>query len=142
MHTPLTLAQLSRIFQLLETLYNNFDALAKRRRVYKVETIGDCWVGACGLPEVRPDHAVCMARFSRDILHKMKVLVKQLEVDLGPDTGELGVRIGIHSGPVVSSLSMIVWIQCWWERKIFHTLTSPSIFFLDSTSPDCGCVEG
>ena len=73
----------AQVFQLLETLYSSFDDLARRRRVYKVETIGDCWVGACGLPEVRVDHALCLARFSRDMLQKMKVLVKQLERELG-----------------------------------------------------------
>lgn len=30
------------VFQLLETLYNAFDDISKRRRVFKVETIGDC----------------------------------------------------------------------------------------------------
>jgi len=31
---------------------------------------------------------------------KMRVLTKELEVTLGPDTEELALRIGIHSGPV------------------------------------------
>jgi len=29
-----------QVFVLLETLYRNFDIIARRRRVYKVETIG------------------------------------------------------------------------------------------------------
>ena len=33
------------------------DAIAKRRRVFKVETVGDCYVAACGLPDPRKDHA-------------------------------------------------------------------------------------
>ena len=32
------------VFELLGTLYNSFDALAARRRVFKVETIGDWYV--------------------------------------------------------------------------------------------------
>jgi len=34
-----------QVFTLLETLYHAFDEIAKRRRVFKVETIGDCYVG-------------------------------------------------------------------------------------------------
>ena len=33
------------MFTLLETLYHSFDQIAKRRRVFKVETVGDCYVG-------------------------------------------------------------------------------------------------
>lgn len=52
-----------------------------------------------GLPDPRPDHAVVMARFSRDILGRFHTLSKELELTLGPDTGNLGIRIGMHSGP-------------------------------------------
>ena len=45
------------------------------------------------------DHAVACARFARDILDKMRVLTNQLEVSLGPDTGDLSLRIGLNSGP-------------------------------------------
>jgi len=63
----------------------------------EVETVGDCYVAVCGLPDPRPQHAVAMARFAKDILQRMYVLSKQLEVTLGPDTGDLGLRIGMHS---------------------------------------------
>jgi hypothetical protein len=33
---------------LLETIYHEFDAIAKARRVYKVETVGDCYVAVAG----------------------------------------------------------------------------------------------
>jgi Adenylate and Guanylate cyclase catalytic domain len=38
-----------QVFTLLETLYGAFDKIASRRRVFKVETIGDCYVAATGL---------------------------------------------------------------------------------------------
>jgi Adenylate and Guanylate cyclase catalytic domain len=34
---------------LLEVLYGAFDKLALQQRVFKVETIGDCYVAAAGL---------------------------------------------------------------------------------------------
>ena len=45
-----------QVFTLLETLYHNFDLIAKKRKVWKVETIGDCYVAVAGLPEPRKDH--------------------------------------------------------------------------------------
>lgn len=94
----------SQVFVLLETLYRAFDDIANRRRVFKVETIGDCYVAVAGLPEPRKDHAVAMARFSRDCIYRMRSLCKQLEVTLGPDTGDLAMRMGIHSGPVTAGV--------------------------------------
>lgn len=31
-------------------------------------------------------------------------LVKQLEVELGPDTGDLGLRVGLHSGQTTAGV--------------------------------------
>ena len=78
-------------------------------------------MAVCGLPEPRKDHAgrfsdigfrlvsiysfgpsklscckVVMARFATDCMYRMQMLVKALEVNLGPDTSDLGLRIGEH----------------------------------------------
>jgi Adenylate and Guanylate cyclase catalytic domain len=88
----------TQVFVLLETIYNSFDEIARRRRVYKVETIGDCYVAVCGLPDARTDHAVVMARFARECLSRMQDLVGKLEVMLGPDTAELAMRfVSVHT---------------------------------------------
>ena len=88
----------------METLYGAFDALAKRRGVFKIETIGDSYVAVVGLPEPRKNHAVIMAKFAADIRDKMHVLTFDLEKTLGPGTGDLRLRIGIHSGPVTAGV--------------------------------------
>ena len=36
------------MFTLLESVYNAFDRIAKKLRIFKVETIGDCYVAASG----------------------------------------------------------------------------------------------
>ena len=51
--------------RLLEALYSAFDKIAVMRKVFKVETIGDCYVAACGLPTQRTDHAVVLVRFAK-----------------------------------------------------------------------------
>jgi len=45
-----------------------------------------------------------MPRFARDCLVKMKELMSELETTLGPDTADLTVRIGLHSGPVTAGV--------------------------------------
>ena len=45
-----------------------------------------------------------MARFARDCLAKMDDLTRKLESRLGPDTGDLAMRVGLHSGPVTAGV--------------------------------------
>ena len=40
------------MFKLLEAVYGAFDEIARRRGVFKVETIGDCYVAATGKDEL------------------------------------------------------------------------------------------
>jgi hypothetical protein len=95
----------SQVFTLLETIYRAFDHIARKRSVFKVETIGDCYVAVTGLPDPQPDHAVIMAKFATECMLKMNELVRKLERQLGPDTGDLKMRLGLHSGPVKHLLS-------------------------------------
>jgi hypothetical protein len=81
----------SQVFTLLETIYGAFDAIASKRGVFKVETIGDCYVAVTGLPDPRKDHALAMARFARDCRDSMNELTRRLESTLGPETGDLKV---------------------------------------------------
>ena len=53
-------------------------------RPLKVETIGDCYMAAAGIPEPRPDHALAMAQFALTCKAKMTVLALKLEKYLGP----------------------------------------------------------
>jgi class 3 adenylate cyclase len=93
-----------QVFQLLETLDGAFDDIAERRGVFKVETVGDSYVAACGLPLPRKDHAVVMARFARDCTKKADKITRKLEVLLGPNTADLAFRTGLHSGPVTGGV--------------------------------------
>jgi class 3 adenylate cyclase len=93
-----------QVFTLLETIFQAFDKLARRRTVFKVETIGDSYVAVTGLPDPQPDHAVRMARFAREGITKFNELTRMLETTLGPDTGELRMRFGLHSGQVTAGV--------------------------------------
>lgn len=45
-----------------------------------------------------------MARFAMDIQKCITHLTRKLEVTLGPDTADLKLRIGIHTGPVIGGV--------------------------------------
>eukprot|EP00980_Cylindrotheca_fusiformis_P003257 scaffold735_cov116-Cylindrotheca_fusiformis.AAC.27 len=94
----------AQVFILLETIYGAFDKHAYRHNVFKVETVGDCYVAVAGLPEPDKDHAVSVCRFARDCVKTMKDTTLKLEVSLGPDTSELELRVGVHSGQVTAGV--------------------------------------
>jgi hypothetical protein len=93
-----------QVFILLEIVFQTFDKLARKRAVFKVETIGDCYVAVTGLPEPQADHAVRMVRFAREALSRVNYVTKGLEVTLGPDTGDLRFRFGLHSGQITAGI--------------------------------------
>lgn len=94
----------AQVFILLQTVYQAFDVIANRFRVFKVETIGDSYVAVTGVPNKQKNHAVLMAKFASACLLKMSDVVKTLEVLLGPDTADLSMRFGMNSGPVTAGV--------------------------------------
>jgi Adenylate and Guanylate cyclase catalytic domain len=94
----------AHVFSLLEAIYATFDQVARRRGVFKVETIGDSYVAVCGLPEPKDNHASIVARFAFECMEKMGETTKELELSLGPGTGDLCLRVGLHSGPTIAGV--------------------------------------
>jgi class 3 adenylate cyclase len=92
------------VFELLETVYRSFDVIAARRRVFKVETIGDCYVAVAGLPNPQQDHALIMVKFAEDCILKIDEVTAKLAPTLGEDTTHLKIRVGLHSGPVTGGV--------------------------------------
>ena len=70
-----------------------FDASIDRYNVYKVETIGDAYMVASGLPTVYDRHAHEMSLLALELLDS----VKQHVIPHMPDE-KLQLRIGLHSG--------------------------------------------
>jgi class 3 adenylate cyclase len=85
------------IVGLLNDLFCRFDDVAGRLGLEKIKTIGDCYMVAGGLPELRADHAEAVA--------EMALAMLGIVAELAARTGEaLTVRIGIHSGPVIAGV--------------------------------------
>jgi class 3 adenylate cyclase len=93
------------VFMLLEHIYHSFDEIAKRMGdVFKVETIGDCYVATTGLPEPSENHTERMAIFAYRSRLAMNQVKQTLAETLGNDTMALSMRFGIHSGPVTAGV--------------------------------------
>ena len=73
--------------------------------VLLVDCSGDCYLCVTGLPKAQPDHATIMCKFASDCIRKMDTLMRDLTDTLGEDTASLGMRVGIHSGPVTAGKS-------------------------------------
>ncbi|GIL80720.1 hypothetical protein Vretifemale_10030, partial [Volvox reticuliferus] len=100
------------VMKFLNDLFVRFDAQLDMHGVYKVETIGDCYMVAGGL--IREDHdgmAAVQGGDEIDPLQADKVfafaqaMLRAASRVLLPNTGQaVKVRVGIHSGPVVSGV--------------------------------------
>ena len=81
------------IVEMLNGLFSRFDELAQRLGIEKIKTIGDCYMGVCGLPKPCLDHTVRMARMALQMMELTAEFSKKLGIPLQ-------LRIGINSGPV------------------------------------------
>jgi guanylate cyclase len=88
----------SEVVEMLDRLFTSFDAVADRHGVEKIKTIGDCYMVAAGVPRPRPDHAHALVRVAFEMRECAKSCLP------GEGQGDLRLRIGISSGPVVAGV--------------------------------------
>ncbi|KAJ3243971.1 hypothetical protein HDU78_011634 [Chytriomyces hyalinus] len=85
------------LLSVLNNLWNEYDVICKRWGMYKVETIGDAFLGVIGAPERVPDHAVRAANFAVDVID----MVKNFDTGIGE---QFVTRIGLNSGPITAGV--------------------------------------
>jgi len=86
-----------RLVALLNELFSEFDDLVVSRGLEKIKTIGDAYMVAAGIPEVRADHAEALVELAFDMLEAARRHGRRLGCPFD-------LRIGINSGPVVAGV--------------------------------------
>eukprot|EP00873_Tetraselmis_striata_P015852 jgi/Tetstr1/436116/TSEL_024963.t1 len=89
------------VMNMLDRLYVEFDNLAEREGVFKVETIGDAYMAVANLAKRQPDHALRIARFAFGAIAAANSVPVKLD---DPSLGTVSIRVGFHTGPVVASV--------------------------------------
>ncbi|XP_004693313.1 PREDICTED: heat-stable enterotoxin receptor [Condylura cristata] len=88
------------VVDMLNDIYKSFDHILDHHDVYKVETIGDAYMVASGLPKRNGNrHAVDIAKMALDILSFMGTF----ELEHLPGL-PIWIRIGVHSGPCAAGV--------------------------------------
>ena len=122
----------NEVFRLLERLFWEFDELAgksiylsiisfplsislsrlTRKRfcdviamhnVFKLGTIGDCYIAVTGIPIPVEDHASVLTKFAFAARDKVHEVCTQLDAE-GLNTLNLDMRFGIHSGAITAGI--------------------------------------
>lgn len=88
----------TQVMDMLNELFSRFDALCEKHNVYKVETIGDCFMAVAGLPVPDELHPIMLANFALDMIEAAK------EVTSPVDGSPLRIRIGMHSGSIMAGV--------------------------------------
>jgi len=81
----------------LNDIFSHFDDIIEEEGIEKIETIGDAYLAACGLPEARSDHAIRCVQAAKRMNKYLEQRNAQYEI-------QWKMRIGIHSGPVVAGV--------------------------------------
>jgi len=78
-----------------------FDEIIEKHNLEKIKTIGDAYLAVSGLPNENKNHAVSIINAAKEIL---KFMDSTNSVFGNKSKSRAGIRIGIHSGPVVAGI--------------------------------------
>ena len=80
----------------LNTIFTEFDLIAKKYGVEKIKTIGDSYMAVCGVPNPYTDHSDRLAQFALEVLENTQSMI------LG--SSRLNLRIGMHCGKAIAGV--------------------------------------
>jgi class 3 adenylate cyclase len=85
------------LVSILNRYFSGYDELAEKYGVEKIKTIGDAYMVAAGIPEVRDDHAAALMNMALDMIEITGRISRESGLDLA-------IRIGMNSGEVTAGV--------------------------------------
>jgi len=86
-----------KLVKILNEIFSAFDGMAETHSLEKIKTIGDAYMVAGGIPDRSDGHVKAVAAMGIDMMDWMTGYRKRTGL-------EIGLRIGIHTGPVVAGV--------------------------------------
>lgn len=86
---------------LIRRLFTQYDELALKYGVKKLDVIGDAFLGVAGIPNEEPDHAIRAAAFALEAIEEAK---KTPICAAKPHLGNVSIRFGLATGPCVATV--------------------------------------
>jgi class 3 adenylate cyclase/NAD(P)-dependent dehydrogenase (short-subunit alcohol dehydrogenase family) len=87
----------SKVVEVLNLLFGEFDAIADQYNVEKIKTIGDSYMAVGGVPIAQDNHADRVAHLALEMVPKIEQLGRTMDLPLS-------ARIGLHTGDVVAGV--------------------------------------
>jgi predicted ATPase/class 3 adenylate cyclase len=85
----------------VDRYFTKFDEIIQKYNIEKIKTIGDAYLCVAGLPLVDENHAENAAAAALEIRNYVEEIAAQKGIN---DPSAFQIRIGMHSGPVVSGV--------------------------------------
>ena len=88
----------TELVSMLNTIFSKFDDLSIEYGIEKIKTIGDNYFAVSGLKENSKEGAINLINMALEMIRSI------IKINNESNLMELGIRIGIHSGPVVAGV--------------------------------------
>lgn len=88
------------LIQELEKYFSEFDKIVEKYNVEKIKTVGDSYMCAGGIPKKNTTNPIEVVAAALEMQYRLK----ELQKDIPEGAESWGIRIGIHTGPVIAGV--------------------------------------
>lgn len=80
----------------IDHCFRGFDDIIEKHHLEKIKTVGDAYIAVAGLPVAKENHAKAVVAAAIEI--------RDFMLARNQSAGSFGIRLGVHSGPVVAGI--------------------------------------